>query len=89
MNTKSFEKIINEAWENKSKVSKDSDKKLLDAISDTINLLDSGKLRVAEKKNDKWLVNQWAKKFSDSEFVNYKTNNLSEFLKKINLLKAA
>ena len=34
-----------------------------------------------------WIENDepWAKKFSDSEFVNYKTNNLSEFLKKINL----
>ena len=38
-----------------------------------------------------WIKNDepWAKKFSDSNFVNYKTNNLSEFLKKINLLKAA
>ena len=47
MNIESFEKIIYEAWENRSQVSKNSDKKLLDAISDTINLLDSGKLRVA------------------------------------------
>ena len=38
-----------------------------------------------------WIENDepWAKKFSDSNFVNYKTNNLSEFLKKINLAKAA
>ncbi len=38
-----------------------------------------------------WIENDdpWARKFSDSNFVNYKTNNLSEFLKKINLLKAA
>ena len=38
-----------------------------------------------------WIENDepWAKKFSDSEFVNCKTNNLSEFLKKINLEKAA
>ena len=38
-----------------------------------------------------WIENDepWAKKFSDSEFVGYKTNNLSKFLKKINLLKAA
>jgi len=38
-----------------------------------------------------WIENNepWAKKFSDSHFVNYKTNNLTEFLKKINLLKAA
>ena len=38
-----------------------------------------------------WIENDepWAKKFSDSDFVNFRTNNLSEFLKKINLLKAA
>ena len=37
-----------------------------------------------------WIENNepWAKKFSDSDFINYKTNNLSEFLKKINLVKA-
>jgi len=31
----------------------------------------------------------WAAKFSDSDFINYKTKNLTDFLKKINLLKAA
>ena len=38
-----------------------------------------------------WIENDepWAKKFSDNDFVNYKTSNLSEFLKKINLAKAA
>ena len=38
-----------------------------------------------------WIENDepWAKKFSDSDFISFKTNNLSEFLKKINLLKAA
>ena len=38
-----------------------------------------------------WIENDepWAKKFSDEKFINYKTKNLSEFLKKINLLKAA
>ena len=38
-----------------------------------------------------WIENEvpWAKKFSDANFINFKTNNLYEFLKKINLLKAA
>jgi len=37
-----------------------------------------------------WIENDepWAKKYSDGNFVNYKTNNLAEFLKKINLVKA-
>ena len=38
-----------------------------------------------------WIENNepWASKFSDSNFVNYRTSNLPEFLRKINLLKAA
>ena len=38
-----------------------------------------------------WIENDepWAKKFSDANFISYKTNNLYEFLKKINLAKAA
>ena len=38
-----------------------------------------------------WIENDepWAKKFSDGDFIDFKTNNLSEFLKQINLLKAA
>jgi len=62
MNTKSFEKIINEAWENKSQINSKSNKKLLKTINQTIELLDSGKIRVAEKKNSSWITNQWVKK---------------------------
>ncbi len=62
MDPKSFEKIINQAWENKSQVSSKSNKKLLKTISETIELLDSGKIRVAEKKNNSWITNQWVKK---------------------------
>ncbi len=38
-----------------------------------------------------WIENDepWASKYSNGDFVNFKTNDLSEFLKKINLLKAA
>ena len=32
------------------------------AINETINLVDSGKIRVANKKNGNWFVNQWIKK---------------------------
>ena len=62
MNTKSLEKIINEAWENKSQINSKSNKKLLKTINQTIELLDSGKIRVAEKKNNSWMTNQWVKK---------------------------
>ena len=35
------------------------------------------------------MMNRGQKNFQIADFINYKTNNLSEFLKKINLLKAA
>ena len=62
MNIKSFEKIINETWDKKDQVNSKSSRKLLNAISKTIDLLDSGEIRVAEKKNNEWTVNQWIKK---------------------------
>ncbi len=62
MNTKSFGNIINEAWNDKDQVNSKSSRKLLNAINKTINLLDVGKIRVAEKKNNEWIVNQWIKK---------------------------
>ena len=48
----SIEKIINDAWENKDQVNQNSDKSLKDTINQIIDELDSGKVRVAEKK--KW-----------------------------------
>ncbi len=38
------------------------DDKTIDAIRETVNLLNEGQLRVAEKVNNKWVVNEWAKK---------------------------
>ena len=62
MNLDKFEKIINEAFENKEKIDTNSDKSIVDAIRETIELTDQGKIRVAEKKNGTWKENQWVKK---------------------------
>ena len=62
MKVNELEKIINDAFEDKQNISDSSDKKILDAINETINLTDKGSIRVAEKKNGKWSVNQWVKK---------------------------
>jgi|TARA_B100002052_G_scaffold65663_1_gene58866 2,3,4,5-tetrahydropyridine-2-carboxylate N-succinyltransferase len=61
MNLKKIEKSINEAFENKAKLNS-SDKELAELVRETIDLLDSGKIRVAEKTGEKWKVNQWIKK---------------------------
>ena len=50
MKVNELEKIINDAFQNKQSISEKSDKKILDAISETIELTDKGSIRVAEKK---------------------------------------
>jgi 2,3,4,5-tetrahydropyridine-2-carboxylate N-succinyltransferase len=62
MNLDKYEKIINEAFEIKEKINIDSDKSIIDTIKETIELTDQGKIRVAEKKDGTWIVNQWVKK---------------------------
>jgi len=54
-----FEEVINSAWEDRSLL---KSKKTIEMIEETIELLDKGKLRVAEQENGEWIVNQWIKK---------------------------
>ena len=58
---KNLENIINDAWEKKDQVSKNSDKSLIDTINQIIEDLDKGKVRVAEKINGKWIAHQHIK----------------------------
>ena len=61
MKINEIEKIINEAFDNKQNISEKSEKNILNAINETIELTDKGNVRVAEKKNGKWETNQWVK----------------------------
>ena len=58
----SIEKIINEAWENKDQINKGSDKSIIDAINETIHLLNEGKITVAEPNGNDWKINDWIQK---------------------------
>jgi len=69
--------IIEEAFENRAEITPRSvDTVVRDAVMETINQLDSGELRVAEKQGGDWIVNEWAKKavllsfrINDNEFM--------------------
>jgi len=55
--------LIEEAFERRAEISfKTVSADLRGAIDECIELLDSGKARVAEKRDGKWIVNQWLKK---------------------------
>ncbi len=51
--------IIEQAWENKDLLKQEEVKT---AIREVIELIDKGKLRVAEPNGNDWIVNEWAKK---------------------------
>ena len=72
-----LEKIINEAWEKKDQVNKNSDKSLIDSINKIIEDLDQGKIRVAEKINGEWTTHQYIKKAVMLSFRVYEMEALS------------
>lgn len=51
--------VIEAAWENRDLL---KEKKTIDTIREVINLLDIGKLRVAQPTKKGWQVNEWVKK---------------------------
>ena len=55
--------LIETSWENRNEITpKSIAPESKDAILKVLEQLDSGKLRIAEKVNGAWQVNQWAKK---------------------------
>jgi len=57
-----LEKTINAAWETRESIKPTSKGGVRKAVEKALDLLDSGKARVAEKTNGEWVVNQWLKK---------------------------
>ncbi len=58
-----FEPIINAAWDDRANVSSTTSGEIRDAVDGTLDLLDSGEIRVASMIDDgNWEVHQWAKK---------------------------
>jgi len=63
MSNAALETAIEAAWDTRDTISPTTTGETREAIEDTLNALDSGKLRVAQKQGDgSWHVNQWAKK---------------------------
>jgi len=63
MSNAALESAIETAWEGRDAITPATKGEARDAIEATLNALDSGSLRVAERQdNGDWHVNQWAKK---------------------------
>lgn len=57
-----LEKTIEAAWEDRAGISTATKGAVREAVDEALDLLDSGKARVAEKSGGEWRVNQWLKK---------------------------
>jgi len=58
-----LQRIIEEAFEHRAEITpRNVDTLVKEAVSEVIGLLDKGKLRVADKQGDDWVVQQWLKK---------------------------
>ena len=54
-----MQKLIEAAWNNRELL---KEKETQQCIREVIDLLDKGKMRVAEPNSEGWIVNEWIKK---------------------------
>ena len=79
-----LENIINSAFEDRENINVNTSGEIRDAVNNTLDQLDSGVIRVCEKVDNEWVVNQWIKKaillsfrINDNEIV--KTSHATWF----------
>ncbi|MDG1862533.1 MAG: 2,3,4,5-tetrahydropyridine-2,6-dicarboxylate N-succinyltransferase [Yoonia sp.] len=76
MSNAALETAIEAAWDARDTITIDTKGEVRDAIETTMNALDSGKLRVAERQeNGDWHVNQWAKK---AVLLSFRLNDMEQ-----------
>jgi 2,3,4,5-tetrahydropyridine-2-carboxylate N-succinyltransferase len=62
MSSAALQKTIEAAFEARDTISAGTKGEVREAVSTALELLDKGKARVAEKRGQEWVVNQWLKK---------------------------
>ena len=75
MSNAALETTINAAWEARDSITTATRGETRDAIEATLTALDTGTLRVAEKRGNDWHVNQWAKK---AVLLSFRLNDMAE-----------
>ncbi len=57
-----LQKVIDAAWDDRAAISPATEGEVREAVEAALGALDEGELRVAEKHDGEWRVNEWAKK---------------------------
>ena len=77
MDTEQLKNIIEKNFKEINKINPQTKGELPEVIKEIIDLLDQGKIRVAEKNNNEWIVNQWVKQAILLSFKINEMENLS------------
>jgi len=56
-----LQRVIESAWEARAEISSATTGEVRDAIEASLDALDSGRLRVAERRDNDWHTHQWLK----------------------------
>lgn len=73
--TQALETTIEAAWEARNDITPATRGEVRDAVEATLEALDKGALRVAERRGNDWHVNQWAKK---AVLLSFRLNDMEE-----------
>jgi 2,3,4,5-tetrahydropyridine-2-carboxylate N-succinyltransferase len=60
--TKNISQIVENAFEKRAEINLATSGEIRDAVNECMALLDAGKIRICEKQDEIWQVNQWIKK---------------------------
>ena len=75
MDTSTLKKIIDKAWDERDSIAINTTGEIRDAIEAVLEMLDQGKVRVAEKIDGCWQVNAWLKK---SVLLSFRINDMRQ-----------
>ena len=75
MNDSELQRLIDDAWEARDRLSATTGGPVREAVEAALEALDEGRLRVAEKVEGAWRVNQWLKK---AVLLSFRLNDMVE-----------
>ncbi len=68
-----LQSVVESAFEERASIGVSTGGELRDAVEAALELLDSGELRVAEKRDGRWVVNEWLKK---AVLISFRLNDM-------------
>lgn len=87
-----LQQIIENAFDNRDQINSSTKGEVRESVQELLNQLDQGKIRICQKENGVWQVNQWLKKaillsfrLNDNSLITSGNDNCSNYFDKVPL----